>query len=126
VGRQLPSPAQDVAALDRTPGQRRSGRKMTTAKKPIREQRTIRFRAVKPGQDILHDGKWWNVVRPVEPGETITYKDGLDADKKPKTKTVEIGDLYEGRICGYLIKRGSVETIIFAGTNACVKIIRTR
>ncbi len=94
----------------------------TETKKAIREQRTIRFRAVKAGHEINHEGKWWQVVRPVEPGETITCSQGRD--KEPRT--FEIGDLYEGRICGYLIKRGSIETILFAGTNALVKIIRTR
>lgn len=99
----------------------------TEAKKIIRERRTIRFHGVKAGQEIEHERKWWQVVRLVAQGETITCKKGKDAELKVYViDDIIPADAWERGLRGVLIKRGSYETILFSGRNALVKIIRTR
>lgn len=91
--------------------------------KIIRQQRTVRFHALRAGDEVEHQRKWWLVVGSVRAGGQVTTFD-------PKTDTSKVMTVLETadgeRVLAYQIKRGSYVDVLYGGRNVLTKIIRTR
>lgn len=95
---------------------------MTTKAKTIRQQRTVRLHAVREGDELFHDRKWWIVKgHGVEPG--VTFK-GFDQEGKERIETV--GNFNPEYSCALWIARGRHGSVVIGPRTQPVKIIRTR
>lgn len=92
----------------------------TQTKKPLRRERHIRAHALRSGDEMQYEGRWWQVVRQLKEGEKIEW-----TDKGEEKHAQADPDFYEGRVVCLLIKRGSRHQIIYSGRNAVIRIFRT-
>lgn len=78
-------------------------------------ERHIRGHAVKADDQVMHDGKWWVVVRPVIEGEHISWTD------KNGDQSMDVGSFNGNKV---LVKRGSHHKVLYIPSFAVVKIMR--
>lgn len=91
--------------------------------KTIRQQRTVRFHALRAGDEVEHMRKWWLVEGPVRAGDQVTTFDPVSNTRQ----TMTVLAMADGeRVLAYQIKRGSHVDILYGGRNTLTKIIRTR
>ena len=95
---------------------------MTTETKR-RVARTVRFHAVREGDELFHAGKWWLVKgHGIEPGAMFK---GID----PKTNEERIETVrnFNPEItCAVYVTRGRMGSVIEGYRNSVVRIIRVR
>ena len=92
------------------------GKQMTTT---TRRERPVRGHAVRPGDEIRYDSKWWQVVRQVEGGTEVRWNDkGVD-------KVANIPDYVDGEtFFAFLVRRGSHHITLTFTRTSIQRIIR--